>query len=382
MKDHNDQTLKSNRIKYSNLPSVAAFPGKYIQGPGSLKWAADFLGGLGDEFLICSGKRAWAAVETTLTRSFKDSGIGWIKEFFTKECTQREIECLVSLGRKNKVKAVIGVGGGKVIDTAKVVAQYLDKPVVIIPTVASTDAPTSALSVIYTDKGEFSHYEFFNRNPDIVLVDTEVIAKSPIRFFVSGMGGAIGVSYEAEACYKSEAKTISGGRPSLLAIQCAKMARETLLEYGGIAKLSAENGVWGFAFERCVEANLLLSGIGFESGGLAVAHSIYHGYRSLGKKDGLHGEVVAFGTLVQMLLEGRSKKEIKQIVGFFKDVGLPCTLSQLGMDYNDRTEINKLANIAWEQGTASNMFFDIEPVQISDAIILADRIGCDSIKFC
>lgn len=380
MKEFSSKTLKREEITRSTFSSSAIiFPGKYIQGPGSLNLAGEVFSSLGNKLLIFGGEKALKAVETVLVNSFKKAGgIKLIREVFGGICTQSEIDRLISLGRKNNVDAVIGVGGGMAVDTAKAVAHYLCKPVGLIPTIASTDAPISALSVVYTNEGKFDGYISYNRNPDVILVDTEIIAKAPVRFFISGMGGAIGVSYEAETCYKSGAKTLAGGSPSLLAVKCAQMAREILLKYGYMAKISVENGVWSPAVERCIEANLLLSGIGFESGGLAIAHSIYHGYRSLNKKKAFHGEVVAFGTLVEMILEDNSINDITRIIKFFKDVGLPCTLKEIEIDRSDGFELEKLALVASKQGTASNMNTNsriINSRNLLDAIISADCIG-------
>lgn len=354
------------------LPSITVFPSKYIQGRNVLSTAGRYLEPLGDNFLIIGGKRSLEAVEGKLIASMAPH-IHSIIDTYAGDCTEREIERLKDLGNKNNVNAVIGVGGGKAIDTAKVVAHFLNVPVAIIPTVASTDAPTSAVSVIYDNNGEFSHYVYYN-NPDLVLTDTEIIAKSPKRFLISGMGGAIGVSYEAEACILSRAKTTAGGSPSFLAAQSAVMARKIILENGVTAAISNELGRWSPALESVIEANFLLSGIGFENGGLAVAHSIYHGYRSINKRDCLHGEVVSFGTLVQMIIECRGEDEFRTIAGFYRKVGLPYTFKQLKIEKNE--EIEKIAEAAYSQGTARNMHLPVSPSTIYDAMVLADALGC------
>ncbi len=100
---------------------------------------------------------------------------------------------------------MVGIGGGKTLDTAKAIGYYQKLPVVVIPTIASTDAPTSALSVIYTEAGEFEEYLIYPKNPDMVVMDTAIIAKAPVRLLVSGMGDALSTWFEAKACYDARA---------------------------------------------------------------------------------------------------------------------------------------------------------------------------------
>ncbi len=92
------------------------------------------------------------------------------------------------------------MGGGKVIDTAKTVGDQLNLPTVIIPTTASNDAATSALAAMYFEDGALDELVFFNKNPDIVLVDTEVIMNAPVRFLVAGMGDTLSKSLFWGAC--------------------------------------------------------------------------------------------------------------------------------------------------------------------------------------
>jgi glycerol dehydrogenase len=354
------------------LPSITEFPSKYIQGRNVLSTAGYYLKPLGANYLIIGGMKSLEAVGEKLITSIATHEIYSTIETYAGDCTEKEIERLAVLGRKNSVNAVMGVGGGKVIDTAKVVAKFLNVPVAIIPTVASTDAPTSAVSVIYNENGEFSHYVYYN-NPDLVLTDTEIIAKSPKRYLISGMGGAIGVSYEAEACMLSRAKTTAGGSPSFLAAQSAVTARKVILKNGITAAICNGLGRWSPALESVVEANFLLSGIGFENGGLAVAHSIYHGYRSINKKDCFHGEVVSFGTLVQMIIECRGEDELGTIMNFYREVGLPYTFKHLHIE--DDHEIREIAKAAYNHGTARNMHLPVSPSVIYDAMVLADALG-------
>lgn len=130
---------------------------------------------------------------------------------------------------EKKVDVIIGLGGGKTLDTAKACGFETKKPTIIIPTIASTDAPTSSLAVIYKPNGQFDKYYFFGKNPDLVLLDSEIIAKAPVRFLISGMGDALSTYFEARQCIKSFANNVAGGKPTLAAGAIAKLCYETLL---------------------------------------------------------------------------------------------------------------------------------------------------------
>lgn len=170
------------------------------------------------------------------------------------------------------------MGGGKTIDTAKAVASELNVRVAILPTTASTDAPCSALSVIYTPNGEFERYTFFNANPDVVLVDTSIVAKAPARFLAAGIGDALATNIEAKLCKTSP--NFFGGLQTEVAAAIGNKCEEVLLKYGKQAYEANKAGVVTPALEAVVEANTLMSGLGFESGGLAAAHAVSDQYRT------------------------------------------------------------------------------------------------------
>ncbi|KAI3490501.1 hypothetical protein L1887_45334 [Cichorium endivia] len=152
----------------------------------------------------------------------------------------------------------------------------MDVPVAIAPTIASTDAPCSALSVIYTDSGEFDRYLMLPHNPNMVIVDTKVVAGAPARLLAAGIGDALATWFEARACSRSGATTMAGGKCTQAALALAELCYNTLVEEGEKAMLAAEQHVVTPALERIIEANTYLSGVGFESGGLAAAHAIHN----------------------------------------------------------------------------------------------------------
>ncbi|MFZ5631325.1 MAG: glycerol dehydrogenase [Bacillota bacterium] len=352
---------------------VGTFPRKYIQGPGVLRkidlWTSTF----GEKAMLVGGSRALSVVENTITGQLSSKGVKVVTEPFGGDSTEEEIERICCLVESQGADFLIGAGGGKAIDTVKAVSFKLNRPVSIIPTVASTDAPTSTVVVIYGEKGEFLGYIKLPFNPDVVVVDTSVIVQAPFRYLAAGIGGAIGVCYEAPVAAGSKAVSTAGGCPLKSAVLLADGIKEVLLKHALAAKWSVERGVVTGALEAVVEAVLLMSGIGFESGGLAAAHAVYHGYRSLKKTNPkLHGELVAFGTIVQMILLDHPWHEIEEILSLFHSIGLPLTFEDIGISGE---EVDSIADVACKEGTVKNVGFIVSGDEFAGAMQLADRIG-------
>jgi len=359
------------------MSRIMIAPGKYIQGYGELKRLKDHIGAMGSTFLVLISRGGLGRLESTLKAGFRGNESALVFEIFNGECSKTEIERIRAVCRNKKCDAVIGVGGGKILDTAKAVAYYEKTPVIIVPTIASTDAPCSALSVIYTDEGVFSEYLVLPKNPDAVLMDTEVIVNAPARLLVAGMGDALATYFEARACIAADKTNMPGGHATKAALALAELCYDTLLEDGLKALLAVETGSCTKAVENIVEANTFLSGLGFESGGLGAAHAVHNGFTVLEECHGLyHGEKVAFGTLVQLVLQNAPEEELEEVMGFCASVGLPVTLEEMGVKEVDRERIMDVARAACAPGeTIHNMPFAVTPEDVCSAILAADALG-------
>lgn len=359
------------------MASILISPGKYVQGSNELKNLNVYTEALGTKALVLITSGGYKRIGKLIVESFKGSSCGIGFDYFNGECSKNEINRIIKIMEDGQYNVIIGIGGGKILDTAKAVAYYTKHPVIVCPTIASTDAPCSALSVVYSDSGVFEEYLFLPSNPNVVVMDTEVIAKSPVRLTVSGMGDALATFFEARAVKAKDAGTCAGGKVTLAAMFLAKLCYETLMAEGLKAKLALEAGVCTQAVEKVVEANTLLSGLGFESGGLAGAHAIHNGLTVLEDCHGMyHGEKVAFGTLVQLVLEDVSKEELEQVLGFCISLGLPVTLKQLGVKEVTKEKIMAVAEAACaENDTLHNMPFEVTAAKVYAAILAADKIG-------
>lgn len=359
------------------MKRVFISPGKYVQGAGVLNDLGEELAKIGKKAFILSDATVWEITGKTVEESLQDADIDHYYEEFNGEASTKEIQRLAELGEDKDADIVVGIGGGKTIDTAKGVADKLEALTVIVPTTASTDAPTSALSVIYSDGGVFEGYKFYNKNPDLVLVDTQVIVGAPPHLFASGIADAMATYVEARASYRRNADTMAGGKATLTGIAIAQKAEETLFDYGIAAYKAAKEGIVTPAVEAIVEANTLLSGLGFENGGLAGAHAIHNGFTAL---DGeihhlTHGQKVAYGILVQLVLENRPEAEILKYIAFFKNLDLPTTLADLHLEdasYEDLVQVGKLATADGE--TMKNLHPEITAEQIAQAIKAVDLL--------
>lgn len=350
-------------------------PSKYVQGPGELTRLGEYAKAYGDHALVVISEGGLRRSGDVITASLEAAGVAHTYDNFNGECSQAEIDRLAEVFRASGADFVVGVGGGKIFDTAKAVAAAVDVPVVIVPTIAATDAPCSALSVIYTDDGQFKEYQFFKQNPNLVLMDTDVISKSPVRLTVSGMGDALATYFEARACKRSDATTCAGGHVTEAAMALARLCYETLIADGLKAKLALEAGACTESVEKVIEANTLLSGLGFESAGLAGAHAIHNGMTAMPETHAFyHGEKVAFGTLTQLVLE--NAEELYEVLDFCVEVGLPVTFAQLGVEDASWERVLEVAKLACAPtDTLGNMPFEVTPEKVASAMLAADAYG-------
>lgn len=356
--------------------SSTLFPGRYVQGPDALLDLGTEVSRMSKKaFIICD-----PFVYENLLPEFVDSLIEQLDAHiisFKGECSDEEISRLVKEAENKGSQVVVGIGGGKTLDTSKAVAYEMKKPVAIVPTLASTDAPCSALSVIYTEEGEFKRYLVLDKNPDLVLLDTKIVVNAPSRFLVAGMGDALATYFEAESCKRSYAGNMTGNVGSMTSYALAELCFNTLLDFGIEAKMACEANAVTPAVEHIIEANTLLSGLGFESGGLASAHAIHNGLTVLeGTHHFFHGEKVAFGTLTSLILTDKDSDTIDLVFSFCEEVGLPTTLVDIGLKDVTDEDLMKVAEAATAEGeTIHNEAFKVTPEKVFYALKTADKIG-------
>ena len=354
-------------------------PGKYVQGAGAIKEIGLHTSRIGTCALVIGGKTALTLCGPDIAASLSEQGIPCHQEFFQGVSSQLEIRRLQGIATANRVDIIIALGGGASIDAGKAVSHEMKLPVIIVPTVVSTDAPCSALSVIYTEAGVFERYLFLRKNPDCVLVDTALVAQSPAKFMVAGMGDALATFWESDTCFRSGMPNpLTGGAlPTLATRALARLCYETLLESGLQAKLAVEKNSVTPAVEAIVEANTLLSGLSSENGGHAGAHSIHNGLTTLSStRNKLHGEKVAFGVLAQLVLEGRPASAIKEVQDFCFSVGLPLCLEDLDIVNPAPEDIRQVAAAAVAEGeTIHSTWFPVSAEMVEAAIWTADALG-------
>ena len=362
-------------------------PTKYVQGEDELLNLGYFVSTFGTSALLIAHKDDVARIEAQLKATASKYRITLVESDFIGECSKQEVARLQEVATKNNCSCTIGLGGGKAIDTAKCVAQ--GNALIIVPTIAATDAPTSHSAVLYSPDGAFDDYAYFKQSPSVVLIDTAVIAKAPTRFLVSGMGDALSTYFEARATSKAFANVNAGlpcgyregfaepAKSTNTALALAALCYKTLMEDGVKAKQACECNSVTPALENIIEANILLSGLGFESGGLAAAHAIHDGLTILeGTHKYYHGEKVAFGTLAQLVLENAPTKEIEDVLNFCIEVGLPVCLSDIGVDNISEEEIAQVSEKACiPEESVHSMPFAITAKSVAAAILTADKIG-------
>jgi glycerol dehydrogenase len=353
----------------------AVFPGKYIQGIGAISELPALIKLLGRRGLLLASPSAAGRVLPGSGLDLEAEGIPI--ERFGGECCERELARLSARVADRSADVLVGMGGGKTIDAAKIVADRAGIPAVIVPTIASTDAPCSGCAVCYSESGVFEAVYYQKSNPAAVLVDLNIIAAAPTRFLVAGMGDALSTWFEARSCERTGSPNECGGRSTAAGLRIAKLCYETLLAHGVAGKLASERHIVTPALDHIVEANILLSGLGFESAGLAAAHAVHNGLTALPETHAFyHGEKVAFGVLAGLQLADAPAEESKAVYGFCEDVGLPTTLHDIGLGEADRDHLMRAARKTCDPGQSVHHEGGvITPDMVLNAMLAADAIG-------
>ncbi len=333
-----------------------AGPLRYVQGPGALDDLPTLLAPYGRP-LVVTDPVVLSLLGDRLAALLADLSPAYL--VLDGEITAAAADALTASAPEG-VGVVVGIGGGKAIDAGKAVSLRLGLPVVTVPTAASNDSPCSGVAAMYDDDHRLASVDKLPANPHAVVVDTALIVGAPIRLLRSGIGDAVAKKFEARACLAGTGVTALGTRPLLIGSAIADACYDVLREQAVQAVADAQANRITPAFEATVEACVLMSGLGFENGGLSLAHSLTRGLM-VAAPHATHGEHVAWGALVQLSAEGASDAELDDLREFLASLGLPTTLAGLGA--TGRSDVERIVGATMNAPHLANL---ASPVRAND----------------
>jgi len=337
----------AKKAKRPRLGLVRTGPAQYVNRAGILSKAGECVAPWGNRALVSGGNNALAAAEGPLVKSLDRSGITWRKHLFTGESSPANIAKIKGKALDLKANVIIGVGGGKSLDAAKQAAADLGLPAVCVPTIAATCAATTALSVIYNDRGEFQRAIVHPRNPSLVLVDPKIITHSPGVYLRAGILDSLAKWYEGRSVWPC---VQNPDVQTAAAIQLAEVLYKGHRKYAIEAvRLNAEHCVEDSLIQT-LDLVILLTGIiqTLAKGTLftAIAHSLHNGMTLMKESHSvLHGLKVGYGIIVQLCVEKCPKKEFEETLSFFRQLGLEPALKSLNLPF-DREVVLRVADRA------------------------------------
>ena len=357
-------------------------PSRYVQGPGEINHLPDFASNYGSTALAIIDSFFYNDYKEKIPQMFAEADMtAYTVEFSGKSSTET-LEALKAHCHTlpHMPDTFIGIGGGQTCDINKAVGAAFRKAIINVPTSLATDAPTSTHTII-NDEGQLPFLLVHYKNPDYVVVDTEITIQSPLSMFISGIGDALATYVEAEASFaNNNVCNVCGGqyKPALLGMAVAKLSYEVLLEKGRAAVRAARRHLRTPAYEDVAEATILLSGLGFECTGVAIAHGLQAGFHVLPGKPLMHGQGVGYCMLIQLILENNILR-FEEIFNFCRDVGLPICTGDLGLtDENRREGVEKLVEAVYgKRWNVCNMPMHISREMLVNAIHYLDAYAAE-----
>ena len=352
----------------SVLPMLSIAPAHVIRGQGVLK-DRNYFARLGKRPLLVGGDRSLPVAMPFLDAAIAD--LEAASATYGNDCSETALVALNQAAESHRADCIIGIGGGKALDTAKLLAHQRHLPVATVPTSAATCAGWSALSNVYSETGAFLYDVPLSRCPDMIVLDYDLVATAPTQTLIAGIGDAIAKWYEASVSSGHSPHTLVIG-----AVQQARVLRDILFQ----KSLSALQNPGGEDWREVVDAAVLMAGVIGGMGGAqcrtVAAHAVHNGLTHVAAHGTLHGEKVAYGILVQLRLEemgpGKALASTarQQLLQFYRQIGLPQTLSDMGMDQLTVAQLEQAATVACQEGSdIYHLPFAVEPSQVMSAMV-------------
>ncbi len=360
------------------LPTLCIAPAQVLRGQGVLIRAGAAIARLGQRPLLVGGDRSLAIVHPQLQPVFKEHRLQAAQVSYHPDCSEAVLAALRQRVQTHQADVIIGVGGGKALDTSKLLANQCGLPIVTIPTSGATCAAWTALSNVYSEEGAFLYDVPLAQCPQLLVLDYDLIATAPQRTLVAGIGDAIAKWYEASVSSGHSQRTLLIG-----AVQQARVLRDILLQKSPAALHNPGSEDW----QDVVDASVLLAGVIGGLGGAqcrtVAAHAVHNGLTHLTASHGtLHGEKVAYGILVQLRLEELvqgnqlAATSRHQLLAFYAEIGLPQSLADLGMATISIADLQRSAEIACaEASDIHRLPFPVEPAQLMAAMVSTTATG-------
>ena len=360
-------------------------PSRYIQGPGEINNLPEFAANYGNTALAIIDSFFYEEYRVKIPQMFSDAGMVAYAVEFSGKSSDEALKALVDHCKTlpQIPDTFIGIGGGQTCDINKAVGAAFRKAFISVPTSLATDAPTSTHTII-NNEGQMPYLMIHYKNPDYVVVDTEITINSPLSMFISGIGDALATYVEAEASLaNNNVCNVAGGRykPTQLGMAVAKLSYDILLEKGRAAILAARDHLRTPAYEDVAEATTLLSGLGFECTGVAIAHGLQAGFHVLPCKPLMHGAGVGYCMLVQLIIENNLER-FEELFDFCKDVGLPTCTADIGLTPENRQEsVEKLVDEVYgKRWNVCNMPMHISRDMLIKAIYYLDTYAAEHVS--
>lgn len=307
----------------------ALFPG-YTVGPDAYEDIVNICSAYGKKAAIIGGRKALAAAEPQIRKAVEGSGIEIIGTFwYGGEASRENMDML----RPQVADAdmIFAVGGGKAIDTCKVLAHETNRPFFTFPTIASTCASCTSLGIVYHPDGSLREYSFSKIPPNHIFINTEIIANAPARYLWAGMGDTMAKHYECTISSRNDVPAHSDAMGIALSSMCAA----PILRWGKQAMADCEAHKVTPELTEIIEAIIISTGyvsnfvqVDYTTG---MAHAMYNGFTILPSTEEyhhLHGEVVSYGILV-MLTADKQYAERDRLLAFNRSIGLPTHLADI-----------------------------------------------------